>query len=431
MKQEQITQLVLSGAERWKALKDRQYELRLPSGVYASDLPVCITLAGVQATPEEDVQEIQNAAALLAELRKDSRLSGVLASGSDVTAILSLALLMAEEVPEQGSMPDMAEYPAASAVPEPGPCAPCAEKADRIFLLEHEVSDLSGRLSERPECPAPAQATLPVAVGACPHVASDGKCADCTEQKTEDCYACDKTIVVANGRRCKMDEDDCGHLYCSDCADDKLNEHGYCEDCAVISCSGCDDEELDRGTETRCSKQFCKSAVALCDTCKDEDLNGAGECPDCSGEDRIECNGCERNFTGSRITACKDEDCNQDFCAACKDEGLNEHGYCEDCRTCECSRCDEEVPRGTEKSCVSENCDDVYCAACAADLLNEAGKCSGCTDEEEVECGGCERTFISSRATACTNDCGHTYCPACLPENLTGGWCQDCREERE
>lgn len=414
----------MAGAERWSALKARQYQLQYPLGVFASDLPLCILLAELPGTEEEVVSRIKSAVDLLGRLRADNATRSLIPVGSDAMAVLALASIPDIPLPAAPVAPvPEAVVEVQEAAPQTQPCAQCGFGSP----------DWTPPTAPEPVVPSPvsAESGVPAVGGGCDHVGSDGKCQECTGDRTEDCSGCEKSVVVARARQCK-DYDECNHLYCSDCVEACINENGYCEDCSVVDCDGdgCG-ESVDRGTQKTCSRTFCEQKPDLCDMCAARLLNADGLCSGCSGEEERDCSDCGVTHTESRLTKCKDyEECTNEYCGDCKEHRISEQGYCDDCSVVECDHCCESVDRGTEKRCSGEDCDRDFCAGCSAALLNEKGMCTRCSDEEEQDCSDCGNTFTSSRLTECKNidDCGNSYCGECKEQNLQRRKCGDCRD---
>ncbi|MCR4284636.1 MAG: hypothetical protein NUV97_01165 [archaeon] len=160
-----------------------------------------------------------------------------------------------------------------------------------------------------------------------------------------------------------------------------------------------------------------------------------GKCRECTQEETNECNNCDSLFPHSRLTPCKDEDCEAAYCDDCKDQNLDENGYCEDCREFECNSCNNTFPRESaihcnrDKECKSQ---ETYCKACAQKCLDGEGLCADCSKDEWVDCNNCDENINIKKVTFCKGNqegCNTAYCPHCRDDNLDkGGYCGNCRE---
>ncbi len=252
--------------------------------------------------------------------------------------------------------------------------------------------------------------------------------------KTVQCSKCEETLISAKGKRCR--DDTCDKVYCPSCADEQLTGV-YCDDHKEDECciNGCD-EKMDRNDSSvkHCSNPECTDHDdPYCNTHATRWLNAEGKCTTCSGERYLDCDGCNEEFTESRLTWCKEEDCEKTYCSDCQGDNLTD-GWCSDHNTLKCSvdGCDEDIDRGKEKRCSNPKCDHkdwVACQTHASLFFNAKGECSDCSGEEEWECDDCGETFTQSCGAGCKEtDCNMCYCFNCQERNLVNGWCDDHKE---
>jgi hypothetical protein len=167
-------------------------------------------------------------------------------------------------------------------------------------------------------------------VSGCIHVGNDGKCSDCTQEKTLDCSSCGDSIFDSRAFKCK-NYDNCDNAYCED-DKNELSSLGYCDDCRIVNCDGdCDNDEIEVGCEHRCLNPNCAEKRIFCDDCAIRLLDEKdGQCADCKNAATCDCDECNKAFIETRLTKCAEKDCSNSYCPNCIDE-LNGNGLCPNC----------------------------------------------------------------------------------------------------
>ncbi|HLD49172.1 MAG TPA: hypothetical protein VJB11_02310 [archaeon] len=427
---EQIAEIIRQNHVRWEELKKMWYELKLPGSPFSpEEFVISLFLSQMDGSAEDIAESIKKSAQLLSRLKNDTDLYYSLMSSSISVPTMALAILGGNKIPD-------AKEKKQEKKKEPGIMAHAIEAQQQIEECPHcghrfELCAEGAYLPDEKEEEKPAidEISEQKPVAGCEHIGSDGKCIDCTDDRTVDCSDCGEPVVLTKAHKCK-DYEQCENAYCEGCKDNNISEHGYCDDCSTIECDRCGDN-IDRREEHKCKNPNCREKEHFCDECGPRFLNAEGMCPDCSGEEENNCNGCNETFTNSVLTKCSNYDeCETAFCDECKPQQLNQAWYCDECLVIECSECSNEFDRGDEKKCKNPGCrsDLELCDGCAASLLNSKGLCHECSGEELDDCSGCSDRFIESRLKKCRkhNECGSAYCPDCRDE-LENGFCPDCR----
>lgn len=407
MNSKQIRDTVDQQKKLWQELKRRWRELELPGSEYSpGDFIACLLLAEMNGSSIESlVARIHQANEKLTQLRREIGL-GTALIGTDTSAVLSLTLveILSPTPVEVHPTPELPPTITLTACPH---CnhnfAACELGAYHMPVVEPHY---------------------------CIHVDDEGNCTACTRKKIVECYGCQTDLILSKGHHCKNGDHET--VYCDKCKDKSLSTYGYCEDCSTIGCDGCNCE-VEAGEEKHCSNQNCQKKSDFCTRCAQDLLGTDGQCATCAGVKEEECSECLDGFIASRLTHCKDEECQNAYCDRCKDK-INTRGYCEDCGTLDCDGfgCEEEIERDTEHRCKKDGCTvgEDFCEKCAGQLLNENGWCAECADEMISDCCDCGESFIGSRLTDCVGEaCNQAFCPQCKEKNLNRhGFCENCRD---
>lgn len=251
----------------------------------------------------------------------------------------------------------------------------------------------------------------------CPHCEKEFE----TDQLEKlECSNCCDTFLSIQIKKCKVKE--CENAYCLDCAEDNINEAGYCEECATVICENCE-EEFDRDQEKKCSK--CNNVY--CKECAPSRFDAIGLCLDCTSETTSECTACDKTILLKQAAVCKDYDkCQTAYCSDDKDE-LNQNGYCEDCNALVCDTCNCDTNRDELIKCANTDCHrkSDFCHSCAATHLDVKGFCMQCSKEPTSRCYKCRKNIFESLRQHCQN-CKQLLCQKCDP--LTT--CDACGKRR-
>lgn len=434
----EISRQVATALPVWEELKHKWREFGLPGSAFSPDeFIACLLLSQCGIGTDEVAKRITAALPLYNHL-KHNTLSGLY--GSDSVALLLVAQLAgdhsASELPVQESAaPVLVMEPVETELTPLNVCPHCGHDPELCKDGEYAVPVAPVLETEG--------VTAPSADGnreedgkeseSCDHVDAHGCCLRCTSEDTERCSGCDEECIASKLKRCADPDCPDSHAYCSNCAPDNL-EQGYCEDCRTVTCDEEDcEEEFDRSEGHACGNPDCSNKNVYCDDSAERMLNKDGFCPDCSGEEQIQCNGCEKYFTRSRVTRCVKEDCDRDYCDDCKGNYLDSEGVCEDCRMIQCwgPSCENRILEGQETVCNNPNCTSnaKLCGECAERLLNGHGQCSVCSGEKEAVCDRCRHWFTASRLAECIQ-CGKHFCENCkLYVMERSGRCMTCTAE--
>lgn len=274
----QIAATASGARDLWEQLKKDWHKYGLPGSSYSPDeFLACLLIAQSGLGRDELVARVKGAQEILSAMK-----SGSLISASDTNATLLIALI---QQPTQSSAPEPVQPAEPAEVPQTTACPHCGHNFNACERGEYEQPPQPAPEPVAEEAEAstgeePAGETEET-TGCC-HVGTDGKCVDCTQDKTDECSGdgCDQTIVVSKGHACKNPE--CGRVFCDNCAENELNEHGYCGECSELECA-CEncEEKVDAGGEPVCKNPECKEKPALCEECAKDLLDERGFCWAC------------------------------------------------------------------------------------------------------------------------------------------------------
>jgi hypothetical protein len=203
--------------------------------------------------------------------------------------------------------------------------------SERIEALSGKIAELESQKTTQVPNQEQNQKQNQTFVPGCMHVGFDGKCVECSREKSQECsdYSCEEEIFVERAYKCK-NFDECGNVYCDEHKDD-LSEHGYCDDCHLCDCDGNCGDEIENGTQTRCSNPECTSDKDYCDECSKRYFNSDGKCSDCTGDKFEDCSSCGNECIKTNLTKCKNEVCDNVYCPYCVENELDEKGLCSNC----------------------------------------------------------------------------------------------------
>lgn len=326
-----MVQAIQGSQKVWHQLRDDWSRLGMPGSAYSPGEFVACLLLSELVTDGDEIEQIQRRISRGGELYKRLVAMQLLPDvfhDAEAAAILSVATFY--ETVTSSPEPQLSEQPAVE-IPLLTSCPHCDHEFERCAAGAYKVASVVEPVEVKVDETA---APEPQVVSGCIHVGNDGKCTACTRDEVEVCCeaTCQEDVIVSKVHACK--DPDCTNVYCND-HEDELNEHGYCNDCDTLDCDGDNcSNQIDNGTEHRCSNPGCEQNEGFCDDCAARLLNAKGECAACSKEEESDCSDCGNTVTQSRLTVCSNPDCMEKpgYCPGCKKKNLDRRGRCDDCK---------------------------------------------------------------------------------------------------